>query len=333
MNASPAPDTGDPPKRLPDGAPGRVRLHRLLVPMDFSASSLRAYHYAVALAECFGGKIALLHVVPPSMLPEWGYAHLARRDMHLKAAARRRMEDFVRTQGSAARHVKDLLVCAGEPQFQIPEAAREHAADLVVMATHGESLIPHCLLGNSAEQVVRSAPCPVWVVPGVSGDELQPALLPLRRILVATDFSAESRKALCYGVALAREFDATLHLVHVVPTVLPADVSHLTMILQEAAMRESAGRELARMREDELPADLPVVTTVLNGNPFIEIGNEALRSCAGLIIVSTHGYSGLRYLLLGCTAQRVVQHASVPVLVVREHEPEFIPLTALGKEN
>lgn len=68
MNASPAPDTGDPPKRLPDGAPGRVRLHRLLVPMDFSASSLRAYHYAVALAECFGGKIALLHVVPPSML-------------------------------------------------------------------------------------------------------------------------------------------------------------------------------------------------------------------------------------------------------------------------
>jgi nucleotide-binding universal stress UspA family protein len=335
MNAPPnlTPDVA--PEFLQEATAGAVRLHRLLVPLDFSASSLRAYHYAMALAECFGGELVLLHIVPPSMLPEWGYAHLARRDEQLKTAAHRKLEEFVRRQGPAAQRVTGLLVRAGEPPLQIPEVAREQHADLVVLATHEDSLVPHCLLSNTAEEVVRRAPCPVWVVPGVTSDEadVRPALFPLRRVLVATDFSVESRKALRYGVALAREFDATLHLVHVVPTVLPADVAHLTTILQEAAMKESARSDLARLCAEELPADVRVVTTVLDGNPFLEINKEALRVRAGLIVVSTHGHTGLRYLLLGCTAQHVVQHTSVPVLVVREHEPEFVPLTEPGKEN
>lgn len=319
----------------PEVAPGSVRLRRLLVALDFSASSFHAYHYAMALAECFGGELSLLHVIPPSLLPEWGYAHLTRRDEQLKSVARSRLEAFVRSQSPPAGRVKQLHVRAGDPHLQIPEAARESAADLIVIATHGESLVPHCLLGNTAEAVVRRAPCPVWVVPGVtSGDAaLEAVLLPPRRVLVATDFSAESRKAIRYGGVLAREFDASLHLVHVVPTLLPADVSHLTSILQETSLQESAMRELARMRAEELPGDLLVVTKVLCGNPFLEIDKEALRVCAGLIIVSTHGRTGLRYLLLGCTAQHFVQHASVPVLVVREHEPEFVPITELGKEK
>lgn len=333
MNACPTLTAEAAPELPRETVPGPIRLRRLLVPLDFSPASFRAYHYARALAECFGGELALLHVVPPSMLPEWGYAHLARRDEQLKVGARHKLEDFVRAQGPAAARVKHLLVRAGDPHFQIPAAAREHAADLVVIGTHGDSVVPHCLLSNTAEQVVRRAPCPVWVVPGLSGGDADvlPVLLPLQRILVATDFSAASRKALRYGVALAREFEATLHLVHVVPTVLPADVSHLSIILQEAAMEEAARRDLARLCAEELPADLRVVTAVCSGNPFLEIDKEALRVRAGLIIVSTHGHTGLRYLMLGSTAQHVVQHASVPVLVVREHELEFIPLTELGK--
>jgi nucleotide-binding universal stress UspA family protein len=309
--------------------PATVRLSRLLVPLDFSASSLRAFHYAFALAECFGGELALLHVVPPPVLPEWGYAHLARRDERLKLAARQRLEEFVRAHSSVAARVRQLLVRAGEPNLQIPEAAREQNSDLVVIATHGETVVPHCLLGNTAEEVVRRAPCPVWVVPGATGDNADsPVLLPMRRILVATDFSADSLKAIRYGVALAREFDATLHLVHVVPTVLPADVSHLTTLLQASELRDSARREIARLRAKSLPPGLRVVTTVLEGNPFIELGKEAERICAGLIVVSTHGHTGLRYLFLGCAAQRVVQHTSVPVLVVRDQEVELVPPAA-----
>lgn len=333
MNASPNLVAAVVPGCVRGNAAPDIRLNRLLVPLDFSAASLRAYHYAVALAECFGGELTLLNVVPPPMLPEWGYAHLARRDEQLKTIARRKLEHFVNTQGPTSQRVSQLLVRAGDPQLQIPEAAREQHADLVVIATHGDSLLPHCLLNNTAEEVVRRAPCPVWVVPGLTSDEaeLQPALFPLRRILVGTDFSAESRKALRYGIALAREFDSTLHLVHVVPTLLPADVSHLATVLQEAAMKETARRELARMSIEEVPASLRVVTAVLSGNPFLEIDKEALRVRAGLVVVSTHGHTGLRYLLLGCTAQRVVQHTSVPVLVVREREPEFLPLIEASK--
>lgn len=335
MNAPPNLAPQKVPEFLRESAGGADHLRRLLVPLDFSAGSLRAYHYARALAECFGGELSLLYVVPPSMLPEWGYAHLARRDEQLKVGARRKLHDFVRGQGPAAGRVQHLLVRAGDPHFQIPEAAREHAADLVVISAHGESVVPDCLLRNTAEQVVRRAPCPVWVVPGMSNEdtEVLPMLLPLHSILVATDLTTASCKALQYGIALAREFEATLHLVHVVPTVLPADVSHLSIILQEAVMKETARRDLARLCREEIPNDIHVVTTVLEGNPFLELDKEALRVCAGLIVVSTHGYTGLRYLLLGSTAEHVVQHASVPVLVVREHEPDFIPLPELGKEN
>lgn len=335
MDASPKLAAGAAPEFLREATAEGLRLRRLMVPLDFSISSFRAFFYAQALAECFGGELSLLHVVPPSMLPEWGYAHLARRDEQLKEAARRRLGDFVRAQGAAADRVKRLLVRAGDPHLQISEAARAQGVDLVVIATHGDSLLPHYLLGNTAEQVVRRAPCPVWVVPGASSDEaeLQPVFQPLSRILVGTDCSAGSRKAVQYAVALAREFNATLHLVHVVPTVLPADVSHLSIILQEPAMRKAGELELARVRAEELPADLPVVTTVLTGNPSLEIDKEALRVRAGLVVVSTTGHTGLRYLFLGCTAQRVVRHSSVPVLVVREHEPEFIPFTEPEKEK
>ncbi len=311
-----------------------VRPRHILAPVDFSAAARRSFEYASALTECFDAELTLLHVVEPPALPDWGYAHLVCRDEVLKAAAHEKLASFAFSRPGLSRRLMNIAVRAGEPELQITAAARELDADLIVIATHGHSTLPHCLLGNTAEQVVRRAPCPVWTVHGEADDDgRSPALLPLRHMLVATDFSTESRKAIRYGVALAREFDSTLHVVHVVPTVLPADVRQLTTQLQEKALKRSAQREIARLCADEIPAGLRVESGVLEGNPFLEINKEALRVCAGLIVVSTHGHSGLRYLLLGCTAQRIVQHACVPVLVVRECGTEFIPLIKAGKES
>lgn len=311
-----------------------VRPRHLLVPVDFSAASAQALHYAGALADCFNAVLTVLHVVEPPLMPEWGYAHLVQRDHVLKAAAHHKLMEIASRRAETSSHSTRVVVRSGEPELQIFEAARELGCDLIVIATHGHSLLPHCLLGNTAEQVVRRAPCPVWTVPGEGADgESVPAIPPLRRLLVATDFSAEARKALRYGVALAQEFNAALHVAHVVPTILPADVSHLGVLGQEKALHEAAEREMRRLRATDIPTDLPVRTAILSGNPFSEISREAERLCAGLIIVSTHGYTGLRYLLLGCTAQRIVQHAHVPVLVVRDHETEFLTDTEPGKEN
>lgn len=306
----------------------------ILVPVDFSAASQRSLHYAGALADCFGAAMTVLHVVEPPLLPEWGYTHLVRRDDRLRALAESRLLTFASERSVSTPHGLRRVVRCGEPELQIFAAARELACDLIVIATHGYSVLPHCLLGNTAEQVVRRAPCPVWTVRGpVAEDDCCPVIPPLRHLLVATDFSEETRKTLCYGVALAREFNATLHVAHVVPTVLPADVSHLSILSQEPALKEAARREMERLRTGEIPADIRVQTSILAGNPFFEINKEAERVCAGLIIVSTHGYTGLRYMLLGCTAQRIVQYARVPVLVVREHETEFIPAAEPTKEG
>lgn len=306
----------------------------ILVPVDFSAASRHSLHYARALADCFDAAVTVLHVVEPPLLPEWGYTHLVRRDDRLRALAEPRLLAFTSERSAATPRDLRMVVRCGEPELQIFEAARELGCDLIVIATHGYSMLPHCLLGNTAEQVVRRAPCPVWTVRGpVAEDVCGPVIPPLRHLLVATDFSAESRKTLRYGVALAHEFNATLHVAHVVPTPLPADVSHLSILNQEPALKEAARREMDRLCTSEIPADIRVQTSILVGNPFFEINQEAERVSAGLIVVSTHGYTGLRYMLLGCTAQRIVQYASVPVLVVREHETEFIPMAEPTKEN
>ena len=335
MNATPVRSPSAATARTPGWSAGTfVRPRHLLVPVDFSAASTQALHYASALADCFDAVLTVLHVIEPPAMPEWGYAHLVQRDHVLKTAAHHKLTAIASRRAETSAHSTRVVVRSGEPELQIFEAARELGCDLIVIATHGHSLLPHCLLGNTAEQVVRRAPCPVWTVRGERADgETVPAIPPLRRLLVATDFSAEARKALRYGVALAQEFNATLHVVNVVPTILPADVSHLGVLGQEKALQEAAEREMCRLRATEIPADLPVQTKILSGNPFSEISKEAERIYAGLIVVSTHGYTGLRYLLLGCTAQRIVQHARVPVLVVRDHETEFLTDTEPGKEN
>lgn len=139
----------------------------------------------------------------------------------------------------------------------------------------------------------------------------------IRTILVPTDFSPPSLKALAYGCAVAKRFHASLHLLHVndVEFEEPALLPFL------AAGMES-GHKLRR-RLQLVAAKCAVRVTparchVRKGRAFDQICREAKHLGADLIIVSTHGYTGLKHVLLGSTAERVVRHASCPVLVVQD---------------
>jgi len=148
--------------------------------------------------------------------------------------------------------------------------------------------------------------------------EPAPAVVALKRILVTTDFSEASRQALPLAVAFARQFRATLSLVHVFPTTWPVELSHLGIVLEQERLAAEAGQRLARFRERELPANLPVETVLLKGGPGHEISQFAKYSEVDLILAAPHGYSGFRHFWIGSTAERIVRHAPCPVLVVRE---------------
>ena len=142
----------------------------------------------------------------------------------------------------------------------------------------------------------------------------------LRKILVPVDFSEHSRKALEYAIAFAKQFGAELNLVHVVrpypvgPEMAPVDIESV----------QDAKTELEGMRKQVAEA-VHCQTNLRTGDPCLEIIDAARQLDVDLIIVSTHGRTGLAHLVLGSTAEKLVRHAECPVLVVRRQEHDFIP--------
>ncbi len=303
-----------------------IDLRTILAPVDFSPASRHGLAFAGTLAARFHARLQLLHVVEPPVLPQWGYAHIPQREAKLRHAAQERLPQLPAECGLHPELVVSAKIRNGEAEDEICAAAAEDRADLIVLASHGLGGLQHAFSGSTAERVVRSAPCPVLtvrdsVLPGREGG------LPdfdLKRIVVTTDFSAESKKAFPYAVALARKFEASLILIYVLPAQLPADLSHIGIVLEEKRLLEEARERLPGFRQAELDPHLCVDTLVLSGGPAHEICRTAEAQGADLIVMATHGNAGLRRFLIGSVTENVVRHAPCPVLVVREREHEFV---------
>lgn len=141
----------------------------------------------------------------------------------------------------------------------------------------------------------------------------------LKKILVPVDFSTRSKKALHYAISLARQFGAELTVLHVVqsyppiPEMGPVDVESVQDAHEELAVfQEAIGQAVASK------------TVVRTGTAYEEIIKASKELDIDLIVLSTHGRTGLEHVLLGSTAEKVVRHAGCPVLIVREHERDFV---------
>ena len=134
------------------------------------------------------------------------------------------------------------------------------------------------------------------------------------------DFSGASVEALAYAVPFAKQFEAKLTLLHVAePVGTPDFMKSFPLALdKDKIMAASISRLRALAKEEGIPPELVGGTLVRHGRSFQEIANAARTLGADLIIISTHGYTGLKHVLLGSTTERVVRHAPCPVLVVRD---------------
>jgi len=149
----------------------------------------------------------------------------------------------------------------------------------------------------------------------------------LHRILVPIDFSEHSRNALKYAIPFAEQFRASIDLIYVVePTIYPADFSfgQIGFPNVEEELRTRGGQELDALLEKEISGRVPARRIVRTGKPFYEINQYAHEERIDLIIIATHGHTGVEHMLFGSTAEKVVRKAPCPVLVVREGEHEFI---------
>jgi len=152
----------------------------------------------------------------------------------------------------------------------------------------------------------------------------------IAKILVPVDFSECSKKALAYAASFARRFKAELVLLHVVEPYTPyPEMTAWDAASLEAESREFGEEELQILRQS-IQTEIPCSTILKIGKASREIVEVAKESGTDLIIISTHGYTGLSRVLLGSTTEQVVRRAGCPVLAVRENEHDFLAGTKLN---
>ena len=146
----------------------------------------------------------------------------------------------------------------------------------------------------------------------------------LKKILVPVDFSEPCLKALHYALALAQHFGSQIILMHVIRKASPATRLVINQSKSKNHLREEANRLLNSFIKKHIQIKVNLDQTIKTGVPFNEIVNTAKRYNVDAIVIATHGYSGLKHITMGSTAERVVRYASCPVLVVREKEHDFL---------
>ena len=153
-------------------------------------------------------------------------------------------------------------------------------------------------------------------------------MIDLHRILLPTDFSKYSQNALSYALAFAEKFGAELYLLHVVQDLalfIPDAVIATPPISPPVEQLMAA----ARMALDHVVQQMPtqgvrIKTEIREGTPFYEIIRFAKETNIDLIVMGTHGHTGLAHVLLGSVTEKVVRKAPCPVLTVRHPEHEFV---------
>ena len=152
--------------------------------------------------------------------------------------------------------------------------------------------------------------------------------LEIGRILVPLDFSPKSLEALEFAVPLAQRYGGKIFLVHVVepeysvppyPAAITYPGAMETPPIPTLPSTGESGEKLAELAAKLVPSDLLGRTVVRTGRAYVEIVQAADELGAGLIALTTHGYTGLKHVLLGSTAEHVVRHAHCAVLTVRQH--------------
>jgi len=153
---------------------------------------------------------------------------------------------------------------------------------------------------------------------------MAPLQFQIGKILVPVDFSEHSQKALRYALAFATQFDAEVTLVHIVEQmVYPGDWMYPPLAVTDFAT-EKREQMIERLRALDAGSGVKTQHMVRLGRAWQEVIEIAREQKTDLIILATHGYTGLKHVLLGSVAEKIVRHAPCPVLSVRPEERDFL---------
>jgi nucleotide-binding universal stress UspA family protein len=290
---------------------------KILVPTDFSPNSQSALRVAIRIAGERKSELVIAHAwyLPALAFGSEPFAFPSDLAQQISDDAKRGLDASVGDAKQAGvGSVSGIMLTGVPPWARIVDVVEaDPAFDLVVMGTHGRTGLRRVLLGSVATQVVRHAPCSVLVV----RPDGEPA--PFTNALVPVDFSAGSHLAIEQATALVRPGGSGITLLHVVEApVRYAGEAYELEFLRDLDKAASASLDViaAKLRTR---VDVPVTVRIRIGYAGAQILSLLEDDPTfDLVVMGSHGRTGLKRALLGSVAEKVIRHAPCPVLVARD---------------
>jgi len=293
---------------------------RVLVPLDGSSLAEAALDVVVGLGKGLGSTITLLHVLerrpPASIHGERHLSEASEAGEYLGSVSER-----LREAGLAVElHVHEAR--EGDVARSIIEHAEEYKQDLVALSSHGRGGIRDVLFGSIAQQVMQRGILPILLV---RPDATQPVEYAPRTILVPVDGEHDQEPSLSAAASMARAFEASVHLLWVVPTPRTMEGNDAgTAVLLPTTMRalldmqeEAAEAALRSMSDSFAATGVAVETQVARGDAVRCVAMQASRLRPDLVVLAGHGRGGLGALLEGSFTQRLAARVRCPLLLVQ----------------
>jgi nucleotide-binding universal stress UspA family protein len=318
----------------------------ILVPLDGSALAEQVLPYVRTLAPLLGASVRLLNVIvddqreglmAEGIAASYGVidplATQREREHRSLTTLTHHAEGYLDSQAALLRgqgiSVETDVRC-GPAADVIVEAAEGLHISMIAMATHGYSGLRRWALGSVTDRVVHATSTPVFVVRGAKPAPPEP--IALKRIMVPMDGSPLAAQALPLAAGLAERAHAELLLMQAVeatveayPSIAPIGRPELmpNEVLRMLQLR--AGQQLDEQAAALRDRGIPVRMHVVSGHPAEAIIDEASQQSVDLMVIATHGYSGLKRWALGSVTDKVLHAATTPLLLVRARASASYP--------
>lgn len=295
-----------------------MKIRKILVPVDFSAYSDKALEFALLWGEKFGAELTLLHV--NTLFHEhFDYERLAQDSQKTINQHEHNIQQWIKEHAHSKSDRKTRInyevVKGASAPSSILQFITGNKFDLVIMGTHGHTGLKHLFLGSVAEKVTRLSPVPVITVHR-SLDNYA-----IKKILAPVDFSEFSRPLVENAIAIAKTFDARIHLMHVLERPMPTSFNWLVEEVEpyfelDPEMRERISNTMQSYVDESVRER--VIEVIETGRAYEAIIDYARENKIDLIVMSTRGFSKFNYFWLwGSTTERVVRLAPCSVMTER----------------
>jgi nucleotide-binding universal stress UspA family protein len=295
-----------------------MKIGKILFPTDFSDCAEQAFSFALLFARKYQAEIHLLHCVALDKDKPYGSIVNNLPDIEeifseLKDDVDQKMTEEINTHETKGLSIIKVKVQDNHSSDAILKYSKKNDIDLIIMGTHGRRGIGYAFLGSSASEAVRMADCPVLTIR--EKRENKP-FVGEEHILVPVDFSEHSIIALRHACEIAMKNNSRLDIIHVVEEATYPKVYGIAENITNV-IKEKSHKELQKICEEIVGSKVKYYTYAVAGNSPYQILNFAEKNKSGLIVISTHGLTGLKHFLLGSVAELVVRRAPCPVLTVK----------------